>query len=157
MIVSKLYRWCRYVARTDRGYREEILVGSDYNRNIENKVLDVCDNSDNLNINFRNTRDFWNKNQSLSSKDYIIKNDHKSKYEKSKTFDEQTLAKHQIKDLILINNNQELKTNIFTRQNLYGKLKHRTVFDYTHAEETFDDELVSSDVDSLISKVNMKE
>lgn len=146
ILLCKLYNMCRYVVWI-KDETVEIVVKeeTDINSNEDHKVSIVPLKDENKKHNFKNTRDFWNKNQTINSTQFSSGKEIKITYKKSKTCDVLTMAK-------CLKNNK-IQEWMLPRQNVYGKVKHRTLNDNSQGELSFDDEHPQSDVDSLISKV----
>jgi len=145
ILLCKLYNMCRYVVWI-KDETVEIVVKeeTDINSNEDHKVSIVPLKDENKKHNFKNTRDFWNKNQTINSTQFSSGKEIKITYKKSKTCDVLTMAK-------CLKNNK-IQEWMLPRQNVYGKVKHRTLNDNSQGELSFDDEHPQSDVDSLISK-----
>ena len=130
----------------ERGILRDDKREIDINSNEENIRSIVHHSEKNKNHNFKNTRDFWNRNQAINCN--FSGKEVKFKYKKSKTCDVLTIRKY--------HNNNKHQEWMLPRQNVYGKVKHRTLYESTQGELSFDDEHQYSDADSSISKVDVK-
>ena len=95
---------------------------------------------------FKDTRDYWNQIPNLS----ILNGDQrkgKNKLKKAKSLDYLTYTKDH---MVTKESKDNGSTRTETGPNLYGKVKHETVFITENEEESSDDlELLSSDEDSF--------
>ena len=179
VLVLKLHEFCKYVAtleqnKTRNKTQNNVSFVSEFASNDHKSKSIVKDSDGNRNNKFRNTKDYWNKNQSLSSLNSTVDHKLKNKHNKAKSLDELTFTKHQqnavekgasnqIPKDFRNNNARNVSKNNSSpfpnkRQNIYGKVNHKTIFVNTNEEESSDDlELLSSDDDSILSKVKMNE
>eukprot|EP00092_Neocalanus_flemingeri_P020892 GFUD01022634.1.p1 GENE.GFUD01022634.1~~GFUD01022634.1.p1 ORF type:complete len:787 (+),score=168.87 GFUD01022634.1:426-2786(+) len=174
----KLHNLCKYGSRLEqiktkakKRSNRVSFVDDNLSNDQENKCF-IGDSQENTNDKFRNTKDYWNKNQSLLS--LYTNGDHKlnNKLKKTKSLDQLTFIKHQLNtekkrtDYQIANADQNdnerkvVKKNSSSthQQNEYRKYKHETVFINGNEDESSDEiELLSSDEDSLNDSILSKD